>query len=417
MAMSWISAHNDAVMARRHGVTDALTEPLMVPVGLAIRDAPSRAEAVVTALAQAQADSPPRFVGSPRFRMLMLLTVVAAITVAGSIAIALQLDDHESATARALATHATSGDCLTWPSGEPDRPAAVDCRGDHRFEVADAVEIDTLTDPSGADPAAHLDRVFRDVCPAAVNRYLGSRFDPEGRFGVGLVWSPSGPQPQSGGLLLCGLQLSHPGASSTFQGRVRDLDQSAIWPAGTCLGILDGKGTDVPVDCASPHAMEITGAVSLADVFSGPPPAIAAQDGVVRDRCAATTEAYLPADSAAATSLTVRYTPISEASWAAGSRQVACRLGSAEPGDRWATLVGSARTGLLIDGQPAAPAPPPPTADVATAPDASPVEPPPDQEPAIAEDEPPPEGDPEPPAEAPGPAESPHEVAPPPLDG
>jgi hypothetical protein len=162
--------------------------------------------------------------------------------------------------------------------------------------------------------------------------------------------------------------------------------------------------------------MEITGAVSLADVFTGPPPAIAAQDDVVRDGCAATTAAYLPPDSAAVPSLTVRYTPISAASWAAGSRQVACRLGSAEPGGRWAILVGSARTGLLIDGQPAAPAPAPPTADVATAPGASP-EPPQDQEPAIAEDAPPPEGDPEPPAEAPGLAESPDEVAPPPTEG
>ncbi|MBB5166530.1 septum formation family protein [Mycobacterium sp. AZCC_0083] len=395
--------------SRRRDVVDAPTQPLVLPGGFATHEVRSVAEAVVTAMAQAQADSPPpRFVGSPRFRMLMLLIVVAAITVAGSIAIALQLDDHDSATARALATHATSGDCLTWPSGEPDRPAAVDCRGDHLFEVADAVEIDTLTDASGADPAAHLDRVFRDVCPAAVNRYLGSRFDPEGKFGVGMVWSPAGPQPQSGGLLLCGLQLSHPGASSTFQGRVRDLDQSAIWPAGTCLGILDGKATDVPVDCAAPHSMEITGAVSLADVFTGPPPAIAAQDDVVRDGCAATTAAYLPPDSAAATSLTVRYTPISAASWAAGSRQVACRLGSAEPGGRWAILVGSARTGLLIDGQPAAPAPAPPTADVATAPAASSVETPQEQEPADAADEP----EPEAPVEEPGPVESADEFAP-----
>jgi hypothetical protein len=401
------SAHNDAVAARRHGVTDTSTEPLMVPVGLAIREPPSRADAVVAAMSEAQNSSrPPRFVGSPRFRMLMLLIVVAAITVAGSIVIALQLDDHESATARAVATHATSGDCLTWPSGQPDKSAAVDCRGDDLFEVADAVEIDTLTDAAGADPATHLDRVFRDVCPPAVNRYLGSHFDPDGRFGVGMVWSPAGPQPQSGGLLLCGLQLSHPGASSTFQGRVRDLDQSAIWPAGTCLGILDGKVTDVPVDCASPHSMEITGAVSLADVFTGPPPAIAAQDDVVRDGCAATTAAYLPPDSAAATSLTVRYTPISAASWAAGSRQVACRLGSPDADGRWATLVGSARTGLLIDGQPAAPAPAPPTADVATAPAASPVQAPQEQAPADAAVEP------EPPAEEPGPVESPDEVRP-----
>jgi hypothetical protein len=402
MAKRRSSAHNDAVTSHRHGVADALTEPLMVPVGLASGDAPSRADAVVAALADSP---PPRFVGSPRFRMLVLLIVVAAIIVAGSIAIALQLDDHESATARAIATHATSGDCLTWPSGQPDRPTAVDCRGDHRFEVADAVEIDTVTDASGADPAAHLDRVFRDVCPAAVNRYLASRFDPDGRFGIGMVWSPDGGEPQSGGLLLCGLQLSHPGASSTFQGRVRDLDQSAVWPAGTCLGILDGTVTDAPVDCASAHAMEISGSVNLADVFTGPPPATVAQDDVVRDGCAAATTAYLPPGSPAATSLTVRYTPISAAGWAAGSRQVACRLGAADPDGRWATLVGSARTGVLIDGQSAAvPAPTPPTADVVTAP--VPVAPPAEQEPADAAVEP------EAPAEEPGPIESSDEISP-----
>jgi hypothetical protein len=129
---------------------------------------------------------------------------------------------------------------------------------------------------------------------------------------------------------------------------------------------------------------------------------------VVRDGCAATTEAYLSPNSAAATSLTVRYTPISAASWAAGSRQVACRLGAAEPGGRWATLVGSTKTGLLIDGQPTAPAPPPPTADVATAPAVSSVEAPQEQEPADAAGEPKPEA----PPEEPGPVESPDEVSP-----
>jgi hypothetical protein len=106
--------------------------------------------------------------------------------------------------------------------------------------------------------------------------------------------------------------------------------------------------------------------------------------------------------------LTERYTPISAAGWAAGSRQVACRLASPDPDGRWATLVGSVRTGLLIDGQSAAPAPAPPTADLATAPAAAPVETPPEQEPADAAEEP----EPEPTAEEPGPVDPPDEVAP-----
>lgn len=380
----------------------------MVPVGLALREPPSRAEAVVTAMAQADL---PRATHASRWRMLLPLILVAIVVVAASLAVALKMIDH-GATAPGPTSQVASGDCLTWPSGKPDQSSAVDCRGDHLFEVADAVEIDTLADESGADPATRLQQIFREDCPPAVNRYLGSHFDPEGRFGVGMVWSPAGPEPQSGGQLLCGLQLSHPGASSAFQGRVRDLDQSAIWPAGTCLGILDGKVTDVPVDCASPHAMEITGAVSLADVFSGPAPATAAQDGVVHDGCGAVTDAYLSPLSLAASSLTVRYTPIAPASWEAGSRQIACRLASPDADGGWATLVGSAKTGVMIDGQPGAPAPTPPTADVATAPAGSPAEPAHDSEPAV---EPPPADHPEPPAEAPGPAEIPDEVAPPPA--
>jgi hypothetical protein len=362
-------------------------------------------------MAQAQAD-PPRPFLTPRRRLLLPLILVGILILATSIVIALRMDDH-GATARGPTTRAVSGDCLTWPSGEADRAVPVDCNGDHLFEVAEAVDVDT-----GAD---RLQQIFEQVCPPAIQRYLGSHFDPQGRFGIGMVWSPAGAEPQSGGRLLCGLQLGNQGASGSFRGRVADLDQSAIWPAATCLGILDGKATDVPVDCASPHSMEITGVVSLADAFVGPPPEIAAQDDVVRHDCGAVTEAYLSPLSLFATSLTVRYTPLSPASWAAGSRQIACRLASPDPDGRWATLVGSAKTGVLINGrQPAtgnsdAAAP---TADVATAPAASPVEPPQDPEPVIAGDEPPPTAEPEPPAEAPGPAESPDEVAPPPpLDG
>ena len=383
----------------------------MVPVGLALRQPPSRAEAVVTALAEADL---PRTTYPSRRRMLLPLILVSIVVLATSVAVAWQMVDRD-ATAPGPTSHVAGGDCLTWPSGAPDHPTAVDCQGDHLFEVADAVEIETLADEAGADPASHLQQIFRETCPPAVDRYLGSRFDPDGKFGIGMVWSPTGPEPQSGGLLLCGLQLSHPGTSSTFQGRVRDLDQSAIWPAGTCLGILDGKATDVPVDCASPHAMEITGAVSLADAFTGPAPATAAQDGVVGGGCGAVTDAYLAPLPLAATSLTVRYTPIAAVSWDAGSRQVACRLAAPTPDGRWATLEGSAKTGVTIDGHSPAVVSqnPAPTADLATAPAEAPAEPPQASEPAV---ESPPADDPEPPAEAPGPAE---EFAPPPpaFDG
>ena len=38
--------------------------------------------------------------------------------------------------------------------------------------------------------------------------------------------------------LLCGLQLQGPNNQQlVFKGKVADVDQSKVWPAGTCLGI------------------------------------------------------------------------------------------------------------------------------------------------------------------------------------
>ena len=73
--------------------------------------------------------------------------------------------------------------------------------------------------------------------------------------------------------MLCGLQL--PGGGNEEQqavkGRVADLDQSKVWQAGTCLGIdtAANQPTDIPIDCAGPHAMEVTGSVNVAEKFPG----------------------------------------------------------------------------------------------------------------------------------------------------
>jgi hypothetical protein len=146
-------------------------------------------------------------------------------------------------------------------------------------------------------------------------------------------------------------------ASAQFRGRVVDQDQSSIWPAGTCLGIKDGQPTEVVVECASPHALEITGMDDLSTAFNQAAPSTEAQDAVVRDACTAVTSSYLSPGTLAATGLVLRYRPIEATGWIAGSRRIACRIGSVKADGGWATLVGTAKTGLLIDGLPAAPAP------------------------------------------------------------
>lgn len=69
------------------------------------------------------------------------------------------------------------------------------------------------------------------------------------------------------------------------------------------------------------------------------------------------TDAYLAPVELRATTLTLIYGTISLPSWSAGSHQVSCSIGATLGNGGWATLVGSAKGPLLINGQ--QPVPPP----------------------------------------------------------
>jgi predicted heme/steroid binding protein len=261
---------------------------------------------------------------------------------------------------------ARSGDCLDWPNKSPDQAVIVNCADDHRFEVAESVDMRTFPGseygPGAAPPSApRIQQISQEQCQAAVRRYLGTHYDPNSRFTISMLWSGDKAWTQSGERrMLCGLQL--PGADNqqiAFKGKVADLDQSKVWAAGTCLGIepSTNQPTDAPVDCTAPHAMEVTGAVNLADKFPGPLPAESDQDGFIKDSCTKITDAYLAPVQLRTTTLTLIYSTISLPSWMAGSHQVACSIGATLGNGGWATLVGSAKGSLLINGQP--PVPPP----------------------------------------------------------
>jgi hypothetical protein len=247
----------------------------------------------------------------------------------------------EGSRANMVFSNADPGTCLNWPKGAPDQPSFVQCMDDHLFEVAESVEASNI----------------QARCEVAVGRYLGGRYDPNGKFRVGALWSGT----QSGERhLLCGLQLiGLDNQPIPFQGQVADLDQSKVWPPGTCLGIdtATGQPTDIPVDCQAPHALEVTGAVSLAERFPGRPPTAADQDDFIGDACTQTADAYLAPITLQATGLTVNYSTLSAASWAAGSRQVSCGIGSKQGDQGWAPLTGSAKRGPSNNRQ-APPAPP-----------------------------------------------------------
>jgi hypothetical protein len=316
-------------------------------------------------------DDQPHRRSSLRLMKLLLISVTLAAIIA-SVAVVWRMSDRPAASAPALVAH--PGDCLNWPTGAPERAAVVNCVSDHVFEVADSEAVTQSSGPAPSSTDAGLRPEFQQKCTDAVDRYLGPRYDPGGRFVVGMVWQSTGVDRQAAGRLVCGLQLPSDGAASVpFRGRVADQDQSNVWPLGTCLGIRNGQPTEVVVDCASPHALEITGTEDLSNVFTQAAPSVEAQDSVVQDACTSLTTAYLAPTTLASTGLVLRYRPIEAAGWDTGTRKTACRIGFPKPDGSWATLVGDAETSLVVDGRPAAPPPPspveePPTSTVDAAP-------------------------------------------------
>ncbi|WP_284224190.1 septum formation family protein [Mycobacterium antarcticum] len=256
---------------------------------------------------------------------------------------------------------AASGTCLNWPEQVPDAAQIVDCKDEHRFEIAETIDMTTFPGteygPDAAPPSeARIKQISQEQCQAAARQYLGAKYDPNGRFSVSLVWSGEKAWRQADERrMLCGLQLAGPDNHQlAFAGKVADIDQSKIWPAGTCLGIdpATNQPTDVPVDCAKPHAMEVTGSVNLAEKFPGPVPPDGDQDQFVKDSCTQMTDAYLAPTALRKTTLTLIYSTISLPSWTAGSKQVSCSIGATLGNGGWSTLLNSAKGPLLINGQP-----------------------------------------------------------------
>ena len=260
----------------------------------------------------------------------------------------------------------TSGNCLMWPDRMPEAANVVDCKDDHRFEVAESIDMRTFPGseygPTAPPPTAtRIEQISQEQCESAVRRFLGAKFDPNSKFIISMLWSGDKAWRQFGERrMLCGVQLPGPGNEQiTFKGKVADVDQSKVWPDGTCLGIepSTNQPTDIPVDCAAPHAMEATGTVNLLAKFPDAMPPEPEQDGFIKDSCTRLTDAYLAPVQLRSTTLTLIYSTLSLPSWSAGSRQVACSIGATLGNGGWATLLNSAKGPLKINGQP--PVPPP----------------------------------------------------------
>ena len=290
---------------------------------------------VLAALERERIPSDERCQATRSNRRGLLTLALIALILGATIQLATSTPERERSAsgetrADVVFTNAKSGTCLNWPVDEPNKPSFVWCTDDHVFEVAKPVDMNNFGEP----------------CQQAVRHYLGAKYDPSSRFTIGVIWPGDAVgTPSGGGNLLCGLQLLGPGGRPIpFKGKIADLDQSRVWPVGTCLGIDEAsrRSTDVPAECSSPHALEVAGAVNLATRFPGGFPAEPEQQAFLADGCAQAADAYLAPRKLREAGLAVNYETVSPASWAAGSRQVSCDVGTRRA-DGWSPMVGSVK--------------------------------------------------------------------------
>ncbi|NLG54854.1 MAG: septum formation family protein [Rhodococcus sp.] len=333
--------------------------------------------------------TPPRSMSATTTRRALIavavgavVAAVATIAIAGGFTGGENLRSGESGPRSSVSgehafASAQAGDCLNWTtSDDPERDRQdvhiVDCSDEHRFEVTAPLDLANYPGaefgPGARYPGALRFASLRDEhCVAATTSYLGAGFDPYGKFSVGLMFPSEASWNDGDRALRCGLQFSSTtGTLLQYTGKVADQDQSNIWEPGTCIGINQIVPSD-PVDCSAPHAFEVISVVDLGTQFPGDLPSVEDQDRYLENVCTQAANEYLgSADALRDKTLTLFWDNINVESWLAGSRRVNCSVGKELESGGFATVTGTARGDILINGEP--PVPPPPLPEGRTVP-------------------------------------------------
>lgn len=253
---------------------------------------------------------------------------------------------------------ATPGTCLTWQRPDAADAVLVDCGRQHLFEQSGPVQLIDFKPGSPIPSNQRFRELVNDRCTPLVVNYLGNKYDPYGAFRAGALKPSQKSWGDGDRTLRCGLQrFSRSGALYPIVGKVAGQDQADIRPVGTCLGI-DGRFIGDPIDCSLPHAEESVGAVDLSQKFSGNFPAPGDQDGYLQPQCTKLATAYAGGpDVISAKKLVVIWNNVTQQSWAAGTRRVACNLAAVLPDKSgYAPITGSVKGPVQIGNQPAPPA-------------------------------------------------------------
>ena len=202
-------------------------------------------------------------------------------------------------------------------------------------------------------------RIGVEHCAPVVDRYAAGRpVDPAGRFAVTVV-PPSERGWKAGDhSVLCGVSTTEvDGRPSYSTGRFAAADQHRRWVPGTCLGFTEAGRPGGPVRCEDPHSIEIVSELDVTGIFpdSAEVPDAQTQVELTGQACHQAGVDYLGGDPETlrrTTLISAQVGPLSQVSWATGSRVVNCGVMKAGTGGGFAVLTGPAARRLLVDGSP-----------------------------------------------------------------
>lgn len=237
------------------------------------------------------------------------------------------------------------GDCIIWDQSkgrsEPRSTPVVPCTQPHLIEYVGTATINN--DSASLPPENEMRDIINQLCRPEVESFLGYKLDDNGRFQPGAI-QPS-PEGWADGerTLDCGILITpttanyDPTLDLPFSIEVKGADQHPPTPKGTCL-LTNQQGQTVgSVDCSTPHQVEVTGTVNIADKTTTRPTSDAQWNSLVGAQCYAMAKAYIgkPLPS----NLTSGLFQITQSSWDTGDRNVDCTIANSN-GSANLTLAG-----------------------------------------------------------------------------
>lgn len=285
-----------------------------------------------------------------RTRLLMTGAVVGALIALAITAIAVSVPDQQEAGAlppvrKTAVFDAPASSCLTWDQGSGQGMRRTPCSKPHLFEVTEVLSV--ADDFPRGVPSPDLEtwkKITEKRCTAGAARYLGTPLDPNGKLQVSAL-KPSEADWEAGNRdLRCGLWWSSlGGAVQPITGRAEKIDQSMVWPKGTCLALVD-KSVGDPVDCGKPHAYEMIAVVDLSKEFGTTFPSPSKQKSWLDKTCSSLADKYTGKADLAKKKLILGWDTRSKSSWKAGSYKVNCFVGAKLPdGSGLAPVTGSVK--------------------------------------------------------------------------